>query len=71
MEIIKCSLGTNSVRIWSGGYYKYVAHRTDELKSPAPFNLTIMVGSKNVAITRKFADFVINANVSKVMKRTI
>ena len=30
-----------------------------------------MVGSKNVAITRKFADFVINANVSKVKKRTI
>ena len=28
-----------------------------------------MVGSKNVAITRKFADFVINAEVSKVMSR--
>ena len=70
MEIRKCSLGTNSVKFWSGGYYKYVAHRTDELKSPPPFNLTIMVGSKNVAITRKFADFVINADVSKVMSMT-
>ena len=52
-----------------GGYYKYGPKVTNTLKSPPPFNLTVMYGIKNVAITRNFASFVINSPVARELRR--
>ena len=52
-----------------GGYYKYGPQVTNTLKSPPPFNLTVMYGIKNVAITRNFASFVINSPVARELRR--
>jgi len=51
-----------------GGYYKYGPYKTDHLKAAPPFNLTIMVGVKNVAITREFAHFVLFSKTAKVVR---
>ena len=51
-----------------GGYYNYQPHQTDSLKSGPPLNLTIMVGVKNVAITRHFSNFILQSSIGKVMK---
>jgi len=58
---------TQAISIF-GGYYKLVPQRTDILKTPPPRNITIMSGLKNVAITRKFADFVINSEIGKELR---
>ncbi|XP_023346425.1 beta-1,3-galactosyl-O-glycosyl-glycoprotein beta-1,6-N-acetylglucosaminyltransferase 3 [Eurytemora carolleeae] len=51
-----------------GSYYKNVPRVTSSLKSLPPKNLTIMYGIKNVAISRKFADYVINDELSKELR---
>lgn len=51
-----------------GGYYKYGPQLTNTLKSPPPFNLTVMYGIKNVAITRSFASFLINSPVARELR---
>ena len=55
-----------SVTSLFGGYYSYSPVKTDKRKAKPPFNLEIMYGIKNVAITRKFANFVIYSKVGKV-----
>ena len=51
-----------------GGYYKYGPEVTTTLKPAPPYNLTVMYGIKNVAITRSFADFVINSPVARELR---
>jgi N-acetyllactosaminide beta-1,6-N-acetylglucosaminyltransferase len=42
--------------------------RTGIKKSPPPFNLTIYKGSKNVILSRNFAEFVIKNPVAKIFR---
>ena len=51
-----------------GGYYKYGPEVSASLKSPPPHNLTVMYGIKNVAITRNFANFLINSPVARDLR---
>jgi len=53
---------------WFGGYYRYGPQHTEELKSAPPFNLTVMYGIKNVAITRSFANFCLTSEVGKALR---
>ena len=53
---------------FSGGYYSYGPEITNTLKSAPPFNLTVMYGIKNVAITRSFASFAINSPVARELR---
>jgi len=53
---------------WFGGYYRYGPRVTEEVKSAPPFNLTIMFGIKNVAITRDFANFCLTSEVGKALR---
>ena len=51
---------------YSGDHYHLTPYQTDKLKEPPPHNLTIMVGVKNVAITREFSGFLLYSGVAKV-----
>jgi len=53
---------------WVGGYYRYGPQHTEELKLAPPFNLTVMYGIKNVAITRNFANFCLTSEVGKALR---
>ena len=65
-HILPETRGKETATSMFGSYYSYGPYKTDHLKSPAPLNLTIMYGIKNVAITRDFAYFVLHSHVAQV-----
>jgi len=67
-HILPETRGKETATSMFGSYYSYGPYKTDHLKSPAPLNLTIMYGIKNVAITRDFAYFVLHSHVAQVLR---
>lgn len=63
------------VDIFGLGYtsnaYQIVPVSLEKRKSAPPFNMTIFKGQKNVVLSRKFVDFVLNHEVAQVFRKWI